>query len=204
MTSKQLQRILSEHARWLRDDGGESADLSNADLRNADLSGADLSNAYLRNANLYRADLDGANLRAAYLSNADLRNANLSYANLDGAYLSGTCLDPDRHVPLLPDEEITDAGLELDVIDGREIVRGYRTATSRHVGSHTYTPGWHEAPVLSLDTSMPCHPGIYLASREWLADQYSDAEVVRCWCYRDELVHAGDKWRSQRIFVEEE
>jgi hypothetical protein len=57
--------------------------------------------------------------------------------------------------------------------------------------------------VLSLCTATACHPGIYLAGKSWLEDNYESAEYVRCYCYRSELVHAGDKWRAQRIFVED-
>ncbi|EAD8843239.1 hypothetical protein AK897_11010 [Listeria monocytogenes] len=63
MKQEELDIILENHEKWLRDEGGERADLSNADLSNADLRHADLSNADLREA--------------------DLREVNLSYANLN-------------------------------------------------------------------------------------------------------------------------
>ena len=38
--------------------------------------------------------------------------------------------------------------------------------------------------------------------KEWLTTEYgADIEIVRCKCRRDELVHAGDKWRAKRIWV---
>ncbi|HBJ9808069.1 pentapeptide repeat-containing protein [Listeria monocytogenes] len=93
MKQEELDIILENHEKWLRDEGGERADLrcadlSNANLRHADLSNADLSNADLSNADLREADLrevnlSYANLRHADLSNADLREVNLSYANLN-------------------------------------------------------------------------------------------------------------------------
>jgi hypothetical protein len=49
--------------------------------------------------------------------------------------------------------------------------------------------------------STQCHPGIYLASRDWLARYYTDVAVVRCYCLRSELVCAGDKWRCKRLWV---
>jgi hypothetical protein len=164
---------------------------------------------YFDGANLEDADLHDADLRGAHLVGADLHGAHLKGADLYGAYLEdanleGTCLDPDKHVPILTDGEILEAGLEIDTIDGREIVRGWRTLKSHVVGNHVYTPGWHEAPWFSLDTQTECHPGIYLASQGWLRNTYSGTDLVRCWCYRDELIHAGDKWRAQRIFVESE
>ncbi|EAE2439669.1 pentapeptide repeat-containing protein [Listeria monocytogenes] len=97
MKQEELDIILENHGKWLRNEGGEKADLSNADLKNtnlrfanlrlADLRGADLSYANLRGANLRFADLRGADLRFADLSNANLSIADLSYANLSIAYL---------------------------------------------------------------------------------------------------------------------
>ncbi|EAG6123001.1 pentapeptide repeat-containing protein [Listeria monocytogenes] len=103
MKQEELDIILENHGKWLRNEGGEKADLSNADLKNtnlsyanlrlADLRGADLSIANLSYANLRFADLRGADLRFADLSNAnlsiaDLSNANLSIADLSYANLS--------------------------------------------------------------------------------------------------------------------
>jgi hypothetical protein len=97
MDSSKLQEVLDNHAKWLKDDGGERADLSSADLSSAnlrfanlssadlssaDLSSADLSSADLSSANLSSADLSSANLRSADLSSADLRSADLRSANL--------------------------------------------------------------------------------------------------------------------------
>ncbi|EAC7071088.1 TPA: pentapeptide repeat-containing protein [Listeria monocytogenes] len=97
MKQEELDIILENHGKWLRNEGGEKADLSNADLKNtnlrfanlrlADLRGADLSYANLRGANLRFADLRGADLRFADLSNANLSIADLSYANLSIADL---------------------------------------------------------------------------------------------------------------------
>ncbi|WP_346401440.1 pentapeptide repeat-containing protein [Listeria monocytogenes] len=107
MKQEELDIILENHGKWLFNEGGDRADLSNADLKNtnlrfanlrlADLRGADLSYANLRFANLRLADLRGAdlsyaNLRFANLSNADLRGADLSYANLRFANLSNADL----------------------------------------------------------------------------------------------------------------
>ena len=88
-----LQKILSEHAKWLTDPSTgaranlRDADLQGANLRNADLQNADLRSANLRDADLQGANLRGANLRSAYLRTADLRTANLRSANLRSAYL---------------------------------------------------------------------------------------------------------------------
>ena len=97
-----IKKILSEHLKWLKGEGGERADLSEADLSEADLRRANLRRANLRRANLRLADLSGADLsgadlrgadlRGADLSEADLSEANLRLADLSGADLSGADL----------------------------------------------------------------------------------------------------------------
>ncbi|EKF1560118.1 pentapeptide repeat-containing protein [Listeria monocytogenes] len=82
MKQEELYIVLENHGKWLRNEGGEKADLSNADLKNTNL----------RHVNLRLADLRGANLRGANLSIADLNNANLSNANLSNANFRGVDL----------------------------------------------------------------------------------------------------------------
>ena len=84
-----IKKILSEHLKWLKGEGGERADLSGADLRKADLREADLSGADLSEANLSEANLREADLCGADLSEANLSEANLSEADLRGANLRG-------------------------------------------------------------------------------------------------------------------
>ncbi|EJP1249420.1 TPA: pentapeptide repeat-containing protein [Listeria monocytogenes] len=103
MKQEELDIILENHGKWLLNEGGERADLSNADLKNtnlrfanlrlADLRGAYLSNANLRGANLRFADISNANLSNANLSITDLSNANLYNANLRGTDLSDANLN---------------------------------------------------------------------------------------------------------------
>ncbi|HBM4298869.1 TPA: pentapeptide repeat-containing protein [Listeria monocytogenes] len=88
MKQEELDIILENHGKWLRNEGGDRADLSNADLKNTNLRFANLRLAYLRGADLSNANLRGADLRFADLRGADLSNVNLSYANLNGANLS--------------------------------------------------------------------------------------------------------------------
>ena len=93
MNQNELNIILDAHAKWLRDEVGERANLRGANLSGADLSGANLSAANLSGtnlsaANLRGADLSGANLRGADLYRADLRGANLRGTNLSAANLS--------------------------------------------------------------------------------------------------------------------
>ncbi|EAG2377975.1 pentapeptide repeat-containing protein [Listeria monocytogenes] len=92
MKQEELDIILENHGKWLLNEGGERADLSNADLKNTNLRFANLSYADLRRADLSGANLSGANLRRANLSYADLRRADLSGANLRRANLRGTDL----------------------------------------------------------------------------------------------------------------
>jgi uncharacterized protein YjbI with pentapeptide repeats len=191
----------------LRDATLTGADLRGADLRGADLSDADLRGANLGGADLRGADLRGANLYSADLSCADLGGANLSRANLRaaevrGAKLRDTCLAPGAGCLAPPsDAQIEEAGLELR----GSLVYGWRTKTSQHCGSTTYETGnCYEAPVFSVDHDTPCHPGIYLAGKAWLKDKYPDEELVRCRCNRLDLVKAGDKWRTRKLWVVED
>ncbi|HDU6703080.1 TPA: pentapeptide repeat-containing protein [Listeria monocytogenes] len=82
MKQEELDIILENHGKWLRNEGGEKADLSNADLKNTNLRFANLRLADLRFADLSNANLSIADLRFADLSNANLSIADLSYANL--------------------------------------------------------------------------------------------------------------------------
>ncbi|RKB97485.1 hypothetical protein HT84_00779 [Listeria monocytogenes] len=86
MKQEELDIILENHGKWLFNEGGDRADLSNADLKNtnlrfANLRLADLNGANLSYANLSIADLSYANLSIADLRFADLSNANLSWVN---------------------------------------------------------------------------------------------------------------------------
>ncbi|EAF0313329.1 pentapeptide repeat-containing protein [Listeria monocytogenes] len=92
MKQEELDIILENHGKWLLNEGGERADLSNADLKNTNLRFANLRLAYLRGAYLSNANLRFANLRGAYLSNANLRGANLRFADISNANLSNANL----------------------------------------------------------------------------------------------------------------
>ncbi|HAA5889775.1 TPA_asm: hypothetical protein GF963_14910 [Listeria monocytogenes] len=98
MKQEELDIILENHGKWLLNEGGERANLSNIDLKNTNLRFANLRLAYLRGADLSNANLRGANLRFAdlsyaNLSNADLSNVNLSNANFRGVDLSDANLN---------------------------------------------------------------------------------------------------------------
>lgn len=93
MNQEELDIILENHGKWLRNEGGDRADLSNADLKNTNLRFANLRLAYLRGADLSNANLRGADLRFADLRGADLSNVNLSNANFRGVDLSDANLN---------------------------------------------------------------------------------------------------------------
>ena len=114
INSKDLEKILDDHRRWLESEGesGEKALLIGARLVRADLyglrlsrinfQGADLRGADLSEADLYEANLDGAKLNdailewasldGASLKRADLQGADLRWANLEGTNLTGANL----------------------------------------------------------------------------------------------------------------
>jgi hypothetical protein len=92
MSKEELAKIIAEHAKWIRGEGGARANLSGANLSRANLSRAYLSRADLSGANLSGAGLSGADLSGAGLSGADLSGADLSGAYLSCAYLSGADL----------------------------------------------------------------------------------------------------------------
>ncbi|HHH6960330.1 TPA: pentapeptide repeat-containing protein [Listeria monocytogenes] len=52
MNQEELDIILENHGKWLRNEGGDRADLTGADLRHTNLTNAVLSGADLRHANL--------------------------------------------------------------------------------------------------------------------------------------------------------
>jgi hypothetical protein len=193
-------------------------ELYNAGNRNfnrANLHGADLHRANLHRANLHGANLHGADLREADLGRANLGRANLSGANLSGANLSGadlenleinhntnfskTILSKTDSVHIVTTKEILNAGMEIE----GDFVIGYRTSVSKKIEPQVrYTPGSIlTAPYFSLDRNTNCHPGLYIASERWLTCANYDKPYVRVCCRRDELIHAGDKWRAKRLMV---
>jgi hypothetical protein len=169
--------------------------LRHANHSEADFSGADFSGADLCGAHLHRANYSNADFRGAILN-----HTHLYYTELTGANLTGTCLDPEAPVPELTDKEILDAGLEIR----GDLVYGWRTKISQHADSTVYGIGReYRAPWFSVCRYTDCHPGLYLASWEWLRKRYTYQPRVRCYCRRDELVHAGDKWRAKRLWIVE-
>ncbi|EAF0949797.1 pentapeptide repeat-containing protein [Listeria monocytogenes] len=81
MKQEELDIILENHGKWLLNEGGERANLSNIDLKNTNLRFANLRLAYLRGADLSNANLSYANLSYADLRRADLSGANLNWVN---------------------------------------------------------------------------------------------------------------------------
>ncbi|WWO59122.1 hypothetical protein [Listeria phage 20422-1] len=81
MKQEELSTVLENHGKWLFNEGGDRADLSNADLKNTNLRFANLRLADLRGANLSNTDLSYANLSNTDLSYANLSNVNLNWVN---------------------------------------------------------------------------------------------------------------------------
>ena len=177
----------------------KGADLAWANLKRAKLYGANLKWANLYEADLVRANLKGADLKEANLEGANLVRANLERANLVEANLEGTCLDPTNVLPPISDEDLLNAGL---TIDGKW-VEGWRTERSQYAGSTLYESRDepYVAPWFSTSAETDCHPGIYIAGRDWLEKNYQDRSLVKCRCLRSELLRAGDKWRCKRLWI---
>ena len=105
-TTKEVERALKDHWRWLIKKGGSQANLSGMDLTgytfrgygrgresvNPQLAKLDLSGAVLRGATMVRANLGYSNLSGADLSKADLSSSKVNGANFSGADLSGAIL----------------------------------------------------------------------------------------------------------------
>jgi len=187
MAREELDALLVEHAKWLRNDGGKRADLSWADLSWvnlswANLSGANLSRANLSGANLWRADLSDANLSRANLSRADLWRANLF-----GCNVHLTVLDPDN----TPNADVD--GFERD----GEYIIGYRTREAGHIDMYRdgriYAADWFST------CTTECHPGLYLWPSLEQARDFSPccSEFIRVRTKPADVHRAGTKWRCR-------
>ncbi len=176
-------------------------DLCGTDLCGANLSEADLSEANLRRADLSGADLSGADLSGANLSGANLSGANLRWANLCEADLDGTCLDSNALIPQMSSKQIVGAGFRLD----GDFVFGYHTKGSMVCGNEIYEPGKvYTAPWFSVDQFTDCHPGLYIAPKSWLEQYYPLVPLVYACCRRDQLLKAGDKFRTKTLLILED
>ena len=207
MEPEKLKEILENHRDWLKGPGGRravlsGADLSRAVLSGADLSGADLSGADLRGADLRGAALRGADLRAADLRDADLRDADLrdadlSRADLSDADLRGAVLNPRTSRWQWAQKN----ALEIRAVGGRSLGLFRRTAVSQHMQpAKTYKPGQlYVAEHLSLCPVTDCHPGLYVAGKEWNLEK-QDTVLACAWV--DELEGPlNDKARTKHLYI---
>lgn len=162
--------------------------------RGIDLSGFDLCGR----------DLSGDCFNNVDLSGADLRATELGKTQFYGSDLTGTCLDPKAKIPKIRRSDTTDAGLEIRRVADITYVYGWRTRTSMHVGytryrtGRTYTVPWFSVSTADGDC---CHPGLYLAGKQWLIDEYGDTRCWRCRCKLSDLHHAGDKFRCRSLEI---
>ena len=91
MKREEVDEILKEHAKWLKDNTkGKQADFHEVDVSMTDFCGDDLRYADFSRANLFGADLRYARLNGADLSYACLRDADLRDTDLRGAIFIGT------------------------------------------------------------------------------------------------------------------
>lgn len=175
----------------------EGANLTGANFARANLEGANLAGASLAGANLEGANLTRADLAGASLEGADLEGADLARADLTGAILTDTCLDPSSPIPAITDDDIVEAGLEID----GDYVIGWRTARSMHAGSTEYVPGMRYVAAYFSVAATECHPGLYFASRAWVQSEYPESDHIRVRCARADLHRAGKKWRCRSFEV---
>ena len=141
MDKKELQEILDKHAKWLRDDGGERADLSGVNLRGANLRVADLSGAYLRGAYLWGANLWGADLRGAYLKDTILESINWLI-----------------YIGIIPNEKGVACAYKITNKEGEGKFKGGINYTKKKT---------FEVPEVDSDLDEQCSYGINLATFRW-------------------------------------
>ncbi len=186
MTHEDLDRILSEHAQWLRDPStGRRADLNCADLTGANLSranltGANLSRANLSDANLSRANLYCANLYCANLSRANLSDANLNCADLTGANLS----DANLNCANLPRANLSRANLSgaagvtyLTMTDhGYHVIAQKKDAWVIYAGCREFSVDEAVAHWSDPTYHTPSSGRRVVACLEWFKEEYGEGE----------------------------
>jgi uncharacterized protein YjbI with pentapeptide repeats len=164
MDAERFKTILEQHALWLKEQGGEKANLSYADLSCANLSRADLSGANLRDANLSYANLSYANLSGA----------NLSGANLSGADLSGAKGILDSSEWLTQNFKYDESGLLVFKAQGET----YYPSPERW----EWKSGAFLTEVCNPDRGSDCACGVNFATLAWIQDEYNEKKVTiwRC------------------------
>jgi len=132
MTKEKIAAVLADHARWLRGEGGNRANLRGSNLIGAYLEGANLRGAYLEGAILEGANLRGSNLRGSTLEGANLRGAYLEGAILRGSNLRGSTLEGST---------LENANLEGAKINNDKIAFGILRRATRSDGYEFFL--WH-------------------------------------------------------------
>jgi len=59
----------------------------------------------------------------------------------------------------------------------------------------------YQAPYFSIDTTSACHPGLYFATKEWLAKECLSQPLVKVRTHVDSIVAAGDEFRARWLDV---
>ena len=178
MKSDVLKKVLTEHKKWLRNEGGSRANLSWANL-----SGADLS----------RADLSGADLSEANLSGADLSEANLSRANLSKAKNLLSAIDfLDAHF-----ERAAEGYIVYKTFNSR-----YSAPTSWKIEAGSII-----SEVANHDRTCDCGCGINVAPLEWVKKNYSGKTIYKLlikWEWLAGVVvpyNTNGKIRCERVMI---
>ncbi len=188
MDKSKLKKVLDAHRSWLKNDGGERANLTDADLTGANRTDANLMRANLTDADLTGANLRSANLRSADLRSADLRSADLTDANLTGANLrSANLRSADLRSADLGGANLT--GANLSNTQGLKTAKDYlaqfeHTKNGIYVyktfGAYNTPPDyWEIEPqsfieeVVNPDRCTECGSGVNFATREWIQSSSS-------------------------------
>ncbi len=130
----------------------------------------------------------------------NLSGANLSGADLSRANLSKTVLAPKNKInSRIARKWLKAREIHVDIA-GNFIA--WRTQQSIHIGSIFYMPGVYIAPVFSTDKNSTCHPGLYLADKKWLQNEYgSDIALVRVLANVRDAFPVADKMRVRKFEV---
>nr|DAJ35962.1 MAG TPA: pentapeptide repeat protein [Caudoviricetes sp.] len=190
MDKTTLVRVLGKHKAWLKNMGGEradlcGADLRKADLRDADLCWADLRETYLRDACLCGADLRKADLCDAYLCGADLCGVDLCGAYLRGAELRGANL----HKADLRGAELSDADLKgANLCEARLVharLQGADLTEADLSGADLYGARLRGANLHRVNMSQKIVQVGPIGSRSDYTVYHVEEDIVQCGCWRE-------------------
>ena len=168
LTDTELERVLHEHAQWIKSEGKSG--------KRANLSGSNLSGSDLRGSNLRWANLSGSDLRESDLRGSDLSGSKGAFVTMmcpsDGAFVGWKKCRGNLIVKLLIPEDarrLSGTGrkcrcdkakvLEIQAMDGKPTGT---TAHSNYCYNFVYTIGETVVPdVFCTDRWQECGGGIH-------------------------------------------